>query len=200
MKKILCIALILISLSGITLAQAYEEEINEFQQELNEEYLNPKESPLSKKDRKKFKGHDFFPIEEKYRVVAKFVKTTSAMPFKMKTSANVFQNYDIYGVVHFEIDGKEYKLNIYQSHTLRETEQYKDYLFLPFTDLTNGRETYGGGRYIDLSIPSGDSVIIDFNKAYNPYCAYSTGYSCPIPPKENNLNIKIEAGIKNNHL
>ncbi|UZR99384.1 DUF1684 domain-containing protein [Chondrinema litorale] len=200
MKKILCNVLILISFTGICLAQDYKKEIKEFQKELNEEYKNPDESPLSTKDRKKFKGHDFFPIDEKYRVEAKFVKTANAMPFKMKTSANVFQNYDIYGVVSFEIDGEEFKLNIYQSHSLRETEEYKDYLFLPFTDLTNGTETYRGGRYIDLSIPSDNTIVIDFNKAYNPYCAYSTGYSCPIPPKENNLDIKVEAGIKNNHL
>jgi uncharacterized protein (DUF1684 family) len=86
-------------------------------------------------------------------------------------------------------------LNVYQSHTLREKEGYKDYLFLPFTDLTNGNETYGSGRYIDLRIPERETIIIDFNKAYNPYCAYNYGYACPIPPKENKLKVEIRAGV-----
>lgn len=77
------------------------------------------------------------------------------------------------------------------------TVQYKDYLFFPFTDTTNGNETYDGGRYIDLRIPaSGNEIIIDFNKAYNPFCAYSAGYSCPIVPAENNLDIPITVGVR----
>ena len=88
------------------------------------------------------------------------------------------------------------KLNIYQNHRLRKMEKYRNHLFLPFTDLTNGEETYGGGRYIDLSIPDSDTIIIDFNKAYNPYCAYSSTRSCPIPPRENDLDLKVEAGVR----
>ena len=71
-----------------------------------------------------------------------------------------------------------------------------DYLFLPFTDLTSGVDTYGGGRYIDQKIPEGNSIIIDFNQSYNPYCAYNPRYSCPIPPPENDLLIEIMAGVK----
>ena len=75
--------------------------------------------------------------------------------------------------------------------------EYKDYLFLPFTDLTNGTVTYGGGRYIGLRIPkSGNKIIIDFNQAYNPFCAYSGNYSCPIVPEENNLDVQVKAGVK----
>ena len=76
---------------------------------------------------------------------------------------------------------------------------YKDYLFLPFTDPTNGVTTYGGGRYLDLMIPATKVVQLDFNKAYNPYCAYSGNYSCPIPPEENHLEIEIKAGVKKYH-
>jgi len=79
---------------------------------------------------------------------------------------------------------------------LKEDEGYEDYLFLPFTDATNGNETYGGGRYIDLSIPNGDQIVIDFNKAYNPYCTYNKKYSCPIVPSQNALDIEIFAGVK----
>jgi uncharacterized protein (DUF1684 family) len=78
--------------------------------------------------------------------------------------------------------------------------EYKDHLFLPFTDLTSGEETYTAGRYIDLSFEDiiDNKVVIDFNKAYNPYCAYVSGkYNCPIPPRENTLSVAILAGEKN---
>jgi len=194
MKRIL-ILLAFLQLSIIN-AQTYEDTILEFQKDLNEEYKNPDESPLKKKDLKRFKGHKFFPIDEKYKVIANFERTKDADPFLMKTTTNRRPKYEVYGVATFQLDGKEYQLNIYQSHKLRETDEYKNYLFLPFTDLTNGDKTYGGGRFIDLEIPDGDSITIDFNKAYNPYCAYNAKYSCPIPPEENDLDIHILAGIK----
>ena len=76
--------------------------------------------------------------------------------------------------------------------------EYQDYLFLPFTDSTNGNETYEAGRYIDLKMTdiAGNSVIIDFNKSYNPYCAYKSGYQCPVPPAENHLKTWVRAGEK----
>ena len=75
---------------------------------------------------------------------------------------------------------------------------YKNYIFLPFTDDSNGFETYGGGRYLDIDKPEDGvrKIVLDFNIAYNPYCAYSDAYSCPIPPRENNLSVKILAGAK----
>lgn len=117
----------------------------------------------------------------------------------MKTTTDRRPIYDVYGSATFLIDGNEYSLNIYQSHQLKDTEEFKNYLFVPFKDLSNGGESYGGGRFIDLSIPEGNTIIIDFNQSYNPYCAYSTRYSCPIPPKENFLNIKVLAGVKSPH-
>jgi uncharacterized protein (DUF1684 family) len=79
------------------------------------------------------------------------------------------------------------------------TAQYKDHLFIPFTDATSGEGTYESGRYIDLDIKdiTDNKFTIDFNKAYNPYCAYVTGrYNCPIPPVENRLAVAIRAGEK----
>ena len=199
MKTNLIFYLILFGLSQRLFAQEnYEASVLEFQHELNEEYKNPDESPLSAQEREAFEGHHFFPINEKYHVVAKFEKLPPQTFFQMKTTANSIKDYDIYGIATFTLDGTEYKLNIYQSHQLRTQEKYKDYLFLPFTDQTNGDETYGGGRYMGLTIPSGDTIELDFNKAYNPYCAYATGYACPIPPKENDLNIPIKAGVMKN--
>jgi uncharacterized protein (DUF1684 family) len=196
MKAIFIGLLATLVFSTSSFSQDYKSSIIDFQTELNKEFKDPEESPLSKKDRKKFKGLSFFPIDEKYRVKAKFERVEGAIPFKMKTTTDRLPTYEVFGIATFVIDSQEYKLNIYQSHSLREKEEYKTYLFLPFTDLTTGEETYGGGRFIALEIPEGDFIIIDFNKAYHPYCAYNYKYSCPIPPKENNLNIKIEAGVR----
>jgi hypothetical protein len=85
---------------------------------------------------------------------------------------------------------------VYQNLGLLKNPEYEDYLFLPFNDYTNGNETYGGGRYLDVRIPKGNTMVLDFNKAYNPYCAYTYGYSCPVPPRGNSLETEINAGIK----
>ncbi|MEO9512299.1 MAG: DUF1684 domain-containing protein [Flavobacteriaceae bacterium] len=177
-------------------AQSHKDSILEFQNHLNEEYKNPEKSPLTKKDLKTFKGHVFYPINEKFNVKARFEKVETPVPFLMKTTTERLPTYEIYGIATFEIDNQQFKLNIYQSLRLRAMNQYKNYLFLPFTDLTNGNETYGGGRFIDLEVPNEDFIMIDFNKAYNPYCVYDPKYSCPIPPKENDLQYHITAGIK----
>ncbi|MGB0166519.1 MAG: DUF1684 domain-containing protein [Luteibaculum sp.] len=187
----------LLSFSFLSLqAQEYISSIRDFQTELNQKFKDPEKSPLTAKDLQNFKGLNFYPIQEKYRVVANFQRAKDAIPFQMKTTTSRMPTYELYGIASFELDGETYSLNIYQSHDLRKMEDYKDHLFLPFTDLSSGDGTYGGGRYIDLNIPEGDSIVIDFNKAYNPYCAYNYKYSCPIPPKENDLPIAIEAGVK----
>jgi uncharacterized protein (DUF1684 family) len=171
-------------------------EIREFQKKLNEEYKNPKESPLEPADRKKFKGHAFFPINLAYRVVAKLTVTEGTPFFPMKTTTSQMKTDRIFGYVEFSVAGKEFRLPVYQSQALMKTEAYADYLFFPFTDLTNGEQTYMGGRYIDLRIPvSGDEIIIDFNQAYNPYCAYSHRYSCPLVPVENQMDIEVPVGV-----
>ncbi|MFN6946028.1 MAG: DUF1684 domain-containing protein [Cytophagaceae bacterium] len=171
-------------------------QIKEFQKNLNANYSNPAQSPLQSKDLKKFKGHNFYPINLKYRVTAKLTQTEQEKAFKMPTTTSRLPEYRKYGELHFSIDGVTYKLNVYQSIDLMKLEKYKDYLFLPFTDLTNEKDTYSGGRYIELTIPEGNELILDFNQAYNPYCAYNNKYSCPLVPSENHLNITILAGVK----
>ncbi len=173
------------------------QEIKEFQKELNEEYKNPEESPLRGHNLKKFKTHPFFPIDFQYLVKAKLVKTENPEPFEIPTSSGKTKKYIEFGKLYFKIKEKEQVLTVYQSLALMEKPEYKDYLFLPFKDFTNGKETYGGGRYLDLRIPEKDEIIINFNKVYHPYCAYNAfDYNCPVVPKENWLNISIEAGVK----
>ena len=170
--------------------------IKKFQKELNTEYLNPKETPLRGDNLKNFKKHPFFPINLKYRVTAKFVKTENPVPFELPTSSGKFKQYQEYGKATFELDGKSLTLTLYQSLDLMKMEKYKDYLFLPFRDETNEKETYGGGKYMDLKIPSGKEIVLDFNQSYQPFCAYNAfDYNCPIVPAENKLPIRIEAGV-----
>ncbi|MDH7444493.1 DUF1684 domain-containing protein [Aquimarina sp. 2201CG14-23] len=167
-----------------------------FQEELNRDFASEEESPLTPKDFKEFKELEFFDIDTTYSVLASFVRTPYETPFIMKTTTNREPIYVKYGEAHFVLQEKEWVLNIYQNQGLKTQPEYKDYLFLPFTDLTNGETSYGGGRFMDLKIPEGDTIVIDFNTAYNPYCAYSARYSCPIPPEENHLELEIPVGVK----
>lgn len=167
-----------------------------FQRELNAQFKDVTESPLKKKDRKTFEGLEFFQFDSLYVVKARFIRTPNEKPFKMKTTTDRLPEYLKYGELVFQLKGKQFKLNIYQNQSLVDVEGSEDYLFLPFLDETNGLESYGGGRYIDAKIPRNDTMIIDFNKAYNPYCAYNDKYSCPLVPRENYLKVRIEAGVK----
>ncbi len=176
-----------------------EQTAQAFQTEINADYANPEESPLTAEDLRTFKSLDFYPINTKYRVEASFVRTPNEKTFKMKTSTTRTPEYVKYGELQFLLDGKSCKLNLYQNIELIKKEGYADYLFLPFFDLTCGKESYIGGRYLDLRIPNGETMIVDFNKAYNPYCAYNHKYSCPVVPLENNLEVAIEAGVKKFH-
>ncbi len=177
---------------------SYEEEIKQFQYEMNTQYADAEESPLTPEDLQTFKALEFFDIEKKYRVEAEFVLTPDTPIFEMPTTTDRLSLYRKYGIAHFTLDGKKLELSIYQNQKLMTSFEYADHLFLPFNDLTNGTTSYGGGRYIDLEIPQNGSntIVIDFNKGYNPYCAYNKKYSCPVPPAENNLSITIPAGIK----
>jgi len=178
-----------------TAQNSYKKEIKKFQNKLNKEYSDTATSPLTKKDLATFKGLDFYPVRKKFRVKAKFTRTENALPFKMKTTTDRAPEYVKYGELEFMLDGKKIKVTVYQSMRLKEKEEYKDYLFLPFRDLTSGKTSYGGGRYVDLKIPEGNTIIIDFNKAYNPYCAYNHRYSCVVPPAENFIDVKIKVGV-----
>ena len=170
---------------------SYIENLHQYQQD----YI--KNHEVVKGDDKKF--FRFFPVSKKYLVTASFTKTTDAKGFVMKTSGVKTSKFYRYGLISFTIDKKPYHLTVYQSEDLQTNPQYKNYLFIPFTDLTSGNQSYGGGKYIDITTEDikDNKVVIDFNKAYNPYCAYTTGYNCSIPPRENNLDVFIKAGEMN---
>lgn len=199
MKKLLPTILFLISFLGFSQEKFEESSVLDFQKQLVSEYADSLKSPLMAKDLKEFKTLDFFPANAEFFVIARFIKSKKEKPFKMKTSTERTPMYVKYGELVFTLEGKECKLNVYQNIELSKKFGFNDYLFLPFSDLTCGKESYIGGRYIDVRIPEGDTMAIDFNKAYNPYCAYNYKYSCPIVPLENDLDIAIQAGVKKFH-
>jgi uncharacterized protein (DUF1684 family) len=166
--------------------------------EIDSAYGDTLHSPLPKEDRFGFKGLERFPFDPQYRVMARFEPAEGPI-FGMKTSTEREPKYRSVGSLIFSLEGKEHRLTVYKNIDLARLPDYINYLFVPFTDLTNGEETYGGGRYIDLSGPLSQEVEIDLNRAYNPYCAYGGAYSCPIPPPENHLEVAVRAGVKKYH-
>jgi len=174
---------------------AYQDAVA-YQENLSKEYADSATSPLKEEDLTKFKKLDFFSVDTAYRVVARLKREKNQDFFEMQTTTDRKPEYRVWATAIFNLQGKEYSLSIYQNKKAMDDPEYSDYLFLPFLDLTNGESSYGGGRYIDLRIPEDDIVIIDFNKAYNPYCAYNHRYSCPIVPRENFLDLEVLAGVK----
>ena len=172
------------------------EDIRRFQQEMNALFMDPEDSPFTDAERQRFKGHDFFVADTSFRVMAYLERTPDTEPFLMPTTTTRQALERVYGILEFQINGEVFELEVYQNQDLSREAEFEDYLFLPFLDETNGEDTYAGGRYIDLSIPGGDSLLVDFNKAYNPYCVYNEKYSCPIVPLQNSLPIRVEAGVK----
>ena len=197
MKNIIYISLIFFTFQ-VSAQDAYTKKIEAIQNKLVKDYGNKYNSPLDKKDLKVFKALPFFEINKAYKVLATLELTPKAPLFVINTSTDRKPLYQQYAIARFVLNGIDYKLSIYQSQDSKFNPQYKDYLFLPFKDATNGNETYDGGRYIDVFISDivNNQIIIDFNKAYNPYCAYSYKYSCPVPPRENHLDVAINAGVK----
>ena len=189
MKYLIASLLLLISFAVSAQKNTYNDSLKTFR----EQYIKTHE--VVKGDDAKFLN--FFPADKKYRVIAKFKKVSDLIGFDIPTAAGTSSHYYKYGSLTFKLNDTVCRLFLYRSQRLMSSAEYKNYLFLPFTDLTTGNETYGGGRYIDLRIPTkGDEIIINFNKAYNPFCAYSKNYSCPKVPAENDLNVKILAGVK----
>lgn len=175
--------------------QSFAKEIREHRKHYKEEFLEKERSPLDKKGVKKLR---FFPPDESYRAACTFERTPEAEPFDMATYSGITKPYVQYGTATCPLQGQTVEIAIYQSLKLRQLPMYRDYLFIPFKDLTNGDSTYGGGRYMDIRMSDIENgqVALDFNKAYNPYCAYSDGYNCPAPPAENHLEMAVEAGEK----
>ena len=175
---------------------AYIQEIEMHRQEYLKSFVMTDQSPLSEKEIKYLK---FFSPDPDFKIKAKYVRTPEEKPFQMPTYSGKRKNFIKHGELHFNLNGVDFQLSTYKNLQYVKLPIYKDVLFVPFKDYTNGETSYGGGRYIDLKLSdiAKEHILLDFNKAYNPWCAYSDGYNCPIPPIENHLEIQINAGEKN---
>ena len=172
----------------------YIEETEQLRSRKDRNFKSTEDSPLLPEDKDSFQGLDYYEVKPEFRITARLVKNQSMERLVLGSSTGEYLTYIKYGYAEFELDGKEQKLLLLQSTGRDSSNQ----LFLPFSDETSAVETYGGGRYLDLDYdPSSKKIILDFNKAYSPYCAYNENYSCAIPPPENHMMVAIPAGEKN---
>ena len=177
--------------------KAYVESVQAERAAKDAEFNNPGETPLSDDNKLHFKGLNYFRISDFYRVVAHLEIYEHPDTIRMKTTTERLPLYLVYGKASFNLKNRNFTLTIFRNVGLMSKEGYEDYLFVPFRDETSGKESYTGGRYVDARISGDSTIVIDFNKAYNPYCVYnSKRYSCPVPPAENYLPVKIKAGEK----
>ena len=173
------------------------------QETLNRQYLDPATSILSEADRKALAdrgGLPFFPLSENYIVDARLERYPDPETVEIPTSGPQPARYYVFGRLLFELQDRPDTLDVFLTTNRYLPEEYRNLLFVPFRDETSGQETYGGGRYLDVPLPETDQVILDFNRAYHPYCAYTDGYACPVPPPQNYLEQRVEAGIRNTDL
>ena len=169
-----------------------EERLKVFRAKRDQFFKEDPHSPLKEADRKKFKGLLYYPINLRYAMTGSIERyPTEPKPIyaNLPTNKERERKYVKYGRFKFRWEGKEYVLHIYRPLGGGE-------LFLPFKDKTSGTETYSDGRYLYIEPISGGKVLIDFNRAYNPFCAYNEKYTCPFAPKENWLGTAIQAGEK----
>jgi uncharacterized protein len=176
---------------------SFSAEIEQHRAHYKQEFLTNPRSPLGATDTALL---DFFPAAPAWQCVARFEPTPDAEPFDMPTYSGRTKQFRRYGFAHFDVAASQHRLALYVNIDLAQQDAYRGHLFLPFKDHTNGETTYGGGRYLDFrvgDITTDGTLRLDFNKAYNPWCAYSDGYNCPIPPAENHLEMAVQAGERN---
>lgn len=201
MKKIFPVAVIIIiivvimySLQGGESREDYVERIQE-EREKTERFLQGSEESPFAPDSIPFEGLQHYPVDPNYRVKARLEPIQQQKLLTLPTTTGQEEKYIRYGYAEFNLNGKVNRLLVLQPLESEEPQQ----LFIAFADETSGEETYGGGRYLNVEMPAraGQKTLeLDFNLAYNPYCAYNPTYSCPLPPKENVLTIPIRAGEK----
>lgn len=168
----------------------YARQIRQEREQKDKDFKYATWSPLTDEQRKAFSKLDYFEPNPQYKVNAKVVLLENDTVYKMMTSSNEIRRFYKYAHLQFSLDGKSCQLLLLKS----AEPTTPNYYFLPFKDLTSGVTTYAAGRYIDVEAPKTTSLTIDFNKAYNPYCAYNDSYSCPLPPAENTLAVHVLAG------
>lgn len=190
--KHLFIALVL-TITACAHAQTYKDSIETYRKQYVKELLADKRSPIKAAD---VKYMHFFPADHAYCVWGDVTLSPGSKPFLINTHSGKQKPFKEYGTITFKIKDTMQTLHIYQMVDMMSGKPTSDELFVPFNDMTNYETTYAGGRYIDLFEKDmvNNQLLIDFNKCYNPYCAFADGFSCPIPPDENHLKIAVTAG------
>lgn len=193
-------AIVLISLiysfQGSLDQSAYVDVIKKEREEKDRFMRTSDESPFANQ-LEKYKGLTYYPVDPKYKIIADLVPIKNKKIITLATNDGKEQRYMEYAYAEFDLDGYHHKLLILE---LIDTGPSRGQLFFAFGDETSAVETYGAGRYLDLAkAPGSTTITLDFNKSYNPYCAYTEKYSCPLPPSENLLTIPIKAGEKTYH-
>lgn len=192
---LLVVAIIAITiLNFLTVGESTEDYIERLETERKDKngFMLSSTSPFTDEDKKTFSGLNFYPIDEAFRVTAKLTKMEKKQPIFIESTTGEQLKYIPFGYADFELKGNEYRVILYQDWEEKDPNK----LSLMFADDTSARDTYGGGRYVDVQYRNTNAVTIDFNNAYNPYCHFNAEYSCPIPPRENMLDIAIEVGEK----
>lgn len=183
------------SFTGSDTSEAYVARIEQVRTEKDNSFRSGDDSPFG--DSIEFTGLHYFPIDARYRINARLTEINPKKPVVLPTSDGREKSYLEYAYAEFTLDGVQNKLLILE---IMDMSPYRGTLFLAFADKTSANETYGAGRYLDVKkVPGATSITLDFNEAYNPYCAYNDTYSCPFPPKENVLAVEIKAGEKTYH-
>jgi len=168
-------------------AEDYTTKIVRGREQKDRMFRESDDSPVKKPEFDKFLPLPYFPIDESYAVPAQLEPFKQRQTFTMPTSTGTLRSVERLGTLRFSLKGEPLKLTAFLE------EGAKD-LFVPFSDLTSGTETYQAGRYMNLEPTASGVYIVDFNTAYNPYCYYNAGYECPLPPAENRLKVPIRAG------
>lgn len=192
--KNLIFLLSILTCFGVCAQSTYHDIINYKRKSANEKMLG-ENSILDSLEKENFVSLNYFEIDTNYIVEAVLIKDKGPK-FKMLTSTDRRPNYRRFGYVEFVLNDTLTRLTVYSNLDYNKKTKTKDYLFLPVKDATSPVQTYGAGRYLDLKYNKLDKIELDFNKLYNPYCAYSHNYSCPVTPEENKLNTLIQAGEK----
>jgi uncharacterized protein (DUF1684 family) len=178
--------------SGTSDDDAARRQLEAFRRQKDKFFAESSDSPLQSEDKEHFHGLNYYPVDLKYRVIATLVREQNPGIFRVQTTTGDHREYTRIGRLEFELDGQHLSLTAFMPPA--DEPLHGNRLFVPFRDRTSGKETYGAGRYLDLNKRASDEYVLDFNRAYNPYCAYSPYYSCPLPPGENNLAAEVRAG------
>jgi uncharacterized protein (DUF1684 family) len=170
---------------------SYEEEIAAWRAE-KDSYMRSSDSPVPPGQRDTFQPLPYFPIAHDYRVPAALKVIPGDEVIEMSTSTGQRRRMRRIGTLEFTLLGTPTTLTAFIDASARNMDR----LFVPFGDLTNGTETYPGGRYLDLDRTATGIYDLDFNRAYNPFCVFNPTYDCPVPPRENRLKLPVRAGEK----